>query len=322
MVDARQQRAEHLAIVDDAADRSAAEADAVIAALAADQAGAGALALDLMIGQRDLERGIGGLRSGIAEEHVIEAGGREIGDAACEFEGLRNAELERRRIIQRLGLLGDRRRNLGAAVAGIGAPHAGCGVDDLAAVDGEVMHVLGAGEQPRRLLEGPVGGERHPVRGKVVGHVDGGGAWALVQHGGLFEFRSVALSRKLSASSRDGNATAGSYFALIGRFTKVCGSGRVHKSAAAIQNTSPSESSVSSHSSGNCGNAASSAVAAAADLAQQPALRRQVPSGLVQDAADDVEAVGAAVEGELGFGAAFARQPGHALRHRHRAGWR
>ena len=124
MIDAGQQRAEHLAVVDDAADRGAAEADAVIAALAADQAGAGALALDLVIGQRDLQRGVGGFRSGIAEEHVVEAGGRQIGDAAGELEGLRNAELERRRVIQRLGLLGDRRRNLAAAMAGIAAPHA------------------------------------------------------------------------------------------------------------------------------------------------------------------------------------------------------
>src|SRR5437879_13008064 len=74
----------------------------------------------------------------------------------------------------------------------IGAPHARCGVDDLAAVDGKVMHVLGAGEQSRRLLEGPVGGEWHPVRGEVVRDVDGGGAWALVQHGGLLRFGKLA----------------------------------------------------------------------------------------------------------------------------------
>ena len=58
-----------------------------------------------MIGQRDLERGVGGLRPGIAEEHVIEASGREIGDAACEFERLRNPELERRRVIERSACL-------------------------------------------------------------------------------------------------------------------------------------------------------------------------------------------------------------------------
>jgi len=61
MIDAGQQRAEHLAVIDDAAHRGTAEADAMITALAADQAGAGALALGLVIGQRDLQRGVGGL---------------------------------------------------------------------------------------------------------------------------------------------------------------------------------------------------------------------------------------------------------------------
>ena len=188
MIDAGQQRAEHLAVVDNAADRGAAKADAMIAALAADQPGAGALAVELVIRQRDLQRGVGGFRAGIAEEHMVEPIRREIGDPACQFERLRNAELERRRVIQRRGLLGDRRGNLRAAVAGIAAPHAGGGVDDLAAVDGEIMHVLGAGEQPRRLLEGAVGGERHPVRGKIVRHVDGGSGGAFVEHRGLLAF--------------------------------------------------------------------------------------------------------------------------------------
>ena len=58
MIDAGKKRAEELAIVDDAADRDAAEADAVIAALAADQARARALAADVVVGERDLERGI------------------------------------------------------------------------------------------------------------------------------------------------------------------------------------------------------------------------------------------------------------------------
>ena len=38
------------------------------------------------------------------------------------------------------------------------------GVDHLAAVDGGVVHALGGSEQPRRLLELPVGRERHPER--------------------------------------------------------------------------------------------------------------------------------------------------------------
>ena len=152
----------------------------MIAALAADQPCTGALAVELVPGQRDLQRGVGGFRSGVAEEHVIEAIGREVGDAARKLERLRNAELERRRVIQRFGLPGDGGGNLAAAVAGIAAPHAGGGVDDLARVDGEIIHVLGAGQQPRRLLEGAIRGERHPVRGKIVRYVDGGSGWALV----------------------------------------------------------------------------------------------------------------------------------------------
>src|SRR5258708_31791013 len=68
----------------------------MIAALTADQAGARSLALDLVKGQRDLERGIGGFRPGIAEKYVIQSGGRELGDAACQLKGLGDTELGRR----------------------------------------------------------------------------------------------------------------------------------------------------------------------------------------------------------------------------------
>ena len=63
VVNAGKQRAEVLAVVDHAADRNAAEADAVVAALAAD-AGAvrEALPAHVMIrAQRDLERRVAGL---------------------------------------------------------------------------------------------------------------------------------------------------------------------------------------------------------------------------------------------------------------------
>src|SRR4051794_8793028 len=97
----------------------------MIAALPPDQAGAGALAVELVVGQRDLQRGVGRLRAGIAEEYVVEAVRRQVGDAAGELESLWDAELERRRVIQRLGLAADRRRDLAAAMAGIAAPHPG-----------------------------------------------------------------------------------------------------------------------------------------------------------------------------------------------------
>src|SRR5205814_2950600 len=94
VVDAGQERTEHLSMADDAADGGAAKADAVIAAFAADQADAAALAVDLVIGQRDLERGVCRFRAGIAEEHMVEACGRQFRDAAGELEGLRDAELK------------------------------------------------------------------------------------------------------------------------------------------------------------------------------------------------------------------------------------
>jgi len=83
MIDPGQKRAEEFAVVDDAADGNPAEADAVIAALAADEPGARAFPAHIMIGQRDLERGIDRLRAGIAEEHPVEIGGCERRDAAC-----------------------------------------------------------------------------------------------------------------------------------------------------------------------------------------------------------------------------------------------
>ena len=53
----------------------------------------------------------------------------------------------------------------------------------MASVNGNIMHILGAGEQPRRLLEGAISGEWHPVRREIVRNVDGGGSGALVEHG-------------------------------------------------------------------------------------------------------------------------------------------
>jgi hypothetical protein len=63
VIDAGDQRAELLAVVDDAADRYAAEPDAVVTALAPDQADARGVAAHIVIGERDLERGVDGLRA-------------------------------------------------------------------------------------------------------------------------------------------------------------------------------------------------------------------------------------------------------------------
>ena len=100
MIDAGQQRAEEFAVVDNAADRNAAEADAVIAALAADQPRARALAADVVISERDLERGVDRFRARIAEEHAVEIARRQRRDPARQFEGFGVGEVERRRIVE------------------------------------------------------------------------------------------------------------------------------------------------------------------------------------------------------------------------------
>jgi hypothetical protein len=177
VVDAGEQRSEESPVGDDAADRDAAEADAVIAALAADQARARAFAARVVIGDRDLERGIDRLGAGIAEEHVVEVGGRERGEPARQLERLGMGELERRRIVELGGLVADRRDDGVAVVAGIGAPHPGGAIEHGAAIRRVVVHVLGARDQPGRGLERPVGRERNPEGFEIVG--DGGcpGRW-------------------------------------------------------------------------------------------------------------------------------------------------
>ena len=179
MIDAGQQRSEELAVLDDAADRNAAEPNAVIAAFAADQSGAAALSGHVPIGERNLERRIDRLRAGIAEEHVVEIAGGELGDARRNGEPARMAELECRRIVELACLFLDRRRDLVAVMARIAAPQARRAVDDLSAFRRVVIHSLGAGDHARPLLERAIGREWQPPGLKIVRsrNVVGGASW-------------------------------------------------------------------------------------------------------------------------------------------------
>ncbi len=156
------QRAEHPPVVDDAADRDAAEADPVIAALAADQPGPRPLPDRALVGEGDLERGIDRLRPRIAEEDVVEPGGEHQRELRRRGKGERVAEVEDRGEIHRRRLALDRRGDLGAAVPGVDAPQPGGAVEDALPFRRPVIHALGAGEQARVRLERLVRGERHP----------------------------------------------------------------------------------------------------------------------------------------------------------------
>jgi hypothetical protein len=164
VVDARQMSRKGSAVRHHAADRHAAEADAVIAALAADQARPRPLADGALVGQRDLQRGVDRFRTRIGEEDAIETFGRDLGQPLGEIERERMAHVERGREVEVHQLPLDGRRDLAAAMAGIDAPKAGRSVDHLAAVDRCVVHALGGSEQAGRFLELPVGRERHPER--------------------------------------------------------------------------------------------------------------------------------------------------------------
>ena len=180
VVHARQQRgAEGLAVAADAAHRHAAEAHAVIAALAADQAGAGSVAFGAVIGQGDLQRRIHRLRAGAGVEHVGEAVAGVGLEALGQFEGARVAELEGGRVVQRGHGLLHGRHDLGMGVAQRHAPQARSAVQDAVAGIVAVVHAFGGHQHARRGLEVAVGSEGHPV-GRQAGRM----RLVLAGHGG------------------------------------------------------------------------------------------------------------------------------------------
>lgn len=162
MVGAGQQRAEPFAVIGQPTDGHAAEADPVVCLLAADEAGALAVAAQPVIGQHDLHRAIHRFRAGVGEEHVAQAGWGDCGQPLRQHERQRRTHLEGRREIQRAGLFADHGHDALAAVAGIAAPQAGGAVQDLAAIDVAVIHALCRGQQARARLELAIGGEWHP----------------------------------------------------------------------------------------------------------------------------------------------------------------
>ncbi len=157
IVRTRKKRAVEFAVVGEAADRDAAERHAVIALVAPDQAEAAALAFLLPPGARDLERRVAGLRSGIDEEHVIQALGRQRRDALRQREGAGMGELEGRREIEIVGGARDRIGDLSAAVAGVRAPQARTRVEQCAAVIGMKIHPFRARDHARMRLEVAIG---------------------------------------------------------------------------------------------------------------------------------------------------------------------
>ena len=163
MVHAGQHHAVGLAVGGHPAHRNAGEVDAVIAALAADEARARALALQAMVGERDFQRRVHRLGARIDEEHLLHALGREFGDAARDFERQRMAERERRGKIEDARLLAYRLDDFRPAMAGIDAPQRRQAVEHFLAFDRGVVHAFGRSDHARRKLERAVVRVGHPV---------------------------------------------------------------------------------------------------------------------------------------------------------------
>ena len=164
------ERAELSLVQPDTAHTETAEVNAVVGLLPPDQHAALPLAPGLMIGQRDLQRGIDGLGAGIGEEDVIEARGH-LRQPVGGFEGDGVALIKAMGKIQRRGLLLDGLDDRLAIVACVAAPQPASAVDQAVALHGRVVHAVGRSDDAGIILEPAARRERHPVGIEIVWHL-------------------------------------------------------------------------------------------------------------------------------------------------------
>ena len=164
------ERAELSLVQPDAAHTETAEVDAVVGLLPANQHAPLPFAAGLMIGQRDLQRGIDGLGAGIGEEDVIEARGH-LRQPVGGLEGDGVTLVEAMGKIQRGGLLLDGFDDRLAVVADVAAPQPTGAVDQAVARHGRVVHAVGRSDDAGIILEPAARRERHPVGIEIVWHL-------------------------------------------------------------------------------------------------------------------------------------------------------
>ena len=134
MINPGQQGAEPLAVAGNPPHRDAAKADPVIATLATNQPGAGALTASPLPGQRNLERGIDRLGTRVGVEDVTKALGGNLHQLVGQLERQGVAHLECGSEIEVGNLLGDRLGNLAPTMARVATPESGCAIQYLAAI--------------------------------------------------------------------------------------------------------------------------------------------------------------------------------------------
>ena len=148
------------------------------AALAANQACALALAAHTVVGQRHLQRRVHRLGAGVGEEQLGHPGRRQLHRLFRQLECLGVGHLERRREVHLGRLLLDGLDDPGPRMSGVHAPETGHAIEDLPPIVRPVVHAAGSRQQARRLLELPVGSERHPIGVELhPGLLVSGGRW-------------------------------------------------------------------------------------------------------------------------------------------------
>ena len=173
MVHTGQQGPEQLAVRRNPAHRNAAETDAVVALLAADQSHPLTLATHPVPGNRDLQRRIDRFGAGIGKEHAGQVLGRHLRQPVGQLEGARIAHLKGRVVIQLRRLLLDRRNDMRMAMPRAATPKPRHAIEHLPPVVCRVIHTLGLAHEAGVTLELTVGRKRHPIRlqiGQLVGH--------------------------------------------------------------------------------------------------------------------------------------------------------
>lgn len=159
---------EPFAVVDETASGDPGHPHAMIASLASNDTRTRAFAAHPMPGDRDLHCGICCFRSRIGEEDMIQIAGRERRDLRGRFEGLGMAELEARREIQRGSGVLNGLDDGSTAMTGVAAPKSRRRVEDAPAVLIQIIHALGARDDPRLSLEFAVRREGKPKGVKLV----------------------------------------------------------------------------------------------------------------------------------------------------------
>ncbi len=134
MIHPGQQGAEPLAVAGDPPHRDAAKTDSMIATLAANQPGTGALPPRPLPGQRYFQRRIHRFRTRVGIEDVAEPFGGYLHQLVGQLERQGVPHLERRSKIEVGNLLGNRLGDLAATMARVATPEPGSAIQYLAAI--------------------------------------------------------------------------------------------------------------------------------------------------------------------------------------------